>query len=686
MNAFAVLFILFELINFSFTFVPVWDLEKSSFKLGNEGSITLYTKSSPFPTINLYKQFSISNSKFTETNYISIDNKNAIETKWEDIESTYHLNEKYYICPKGNFFINQYDGDSYLEITPSTFEADNNIQKSENWELICYYIGGKNVIYQGFLNQQKISHMYGLANFPNNLDNWKKTKIQSPFSDFLWTYESSASDKSKYEMISLTFRDSKILLKTVHMTIDDQTNTNYNGGDEVILDYQKDFASTYFNHETDKFYWISSSALNNYSSGYSTESVNAYTTVTNFNSFKINMTSPLQFLKNVKINKLDMIRNTRFAYYEVTSNEDNTKYHGIIDIEKNQVIFNTNETLIEFKPISNTSMLAVTDNSAYQVCLVKEYEKCVTECSSGRIILDSINGNICGNANTCEKGIVLIPEDICILSCNTSIYIVHQNQCGLCKTFFPNEKEFKLFGQNDCLETRPNGTYFINEDSKILDYCNDNNCLYCSNSEICTQCYEGYTPNSEGKCIKNDEKECYSACSECEEKGDEKNHKCTKCSEKTKVLQEGNCINSCSEGYYEESKNCEKCSKNCTSCSKGEEKNGNIINRNCKTCKEGYYLIKEKNYPSNCVSSCPDNLILIDENYCSSRNSTDNDKKEDDKKKGDYMIWIFIILIGIILLIISLCICKKHCARNKSDGEIINDINTELRENNNIVE
>ena len=571
MNSFVVLIIFFELINLSFTFVPVWDLEKSSVNLGNEGSIPLYSKTSEYPKIQLSKEFSINNGEFYEQNYIRIDDSQEFNNKveWEDIESTYHLEEngnmKYYICPKGKFFISRYDGSSYYPIKPNSFDNDNKgINNEDNWELICYHISEKNIMFQGFLNQEKIEHFYGHANFPNEHQDLKNVNLQMSFYDFLWSYQSG---NSEYRMLSLVLRENKIYLKTGYFTYQ-ENEVKYNGGNEKELCEKRDFSSAYFDYKTSKFYWVSASSTNDFSSGYSTTSVDAYTNVNDFSSFTKNDTSPLQFLNNVIINKLNMIRNTKYAYYEVTSKEDDSKHYGIIDIEKNQVIFNTNEALIEFKPISSTSMLAVTQDSAYQVCFMKEGNECKTECPNGNtMIIDALNGNSCGTSNTCEGGIIFKPDDICIPSCNTSIYIENEGQCGLCKTFFPGQKEFKIFNETDCYKEQPNSTYFISEEFKILGRCYIENCLYCSNKDSCKTCNEGYLVDN-GKCVeKSEEKQCYETCKVCDVMGDKSNQKCTECKEENDLLQEGNCVENCYEGYYQEEKNCKKCNDNCKSCS-----------------------------------------------------------------------------------------------------------------------
>ena len=62
-----------------------------------------------------------------------------------------------------------------------------------------------------------------------------------------------------------------------------------------------------------------------------------------------------------------------------------------------------------------------------------------------------------------------------------------------------NRKEiYTLIKEKKCLSSKPYNTYYINEELKIIDYC-DNNCKSCSIFEECDLCEEGYIKNY-GKC------------------------------------------------------------------------------------------------------------------------------------------------------------------------------------------
>ena len=722
-------FIFLKLINLSISLVPIWDIKNSSIELDKSKTITLHTKDSG-PKISLIKKFEENETSLYDQNYINVQDKGSKKTNWEDIESSYSLdNWGYIICPKGRNFLNIFysESNTFDEIKPTNFENENKVADNDQWELLCYRIGDKDFMFQGFLEQEKIKNMYGYK-YSNKDNNWKSLPLSdsSSFLDFKLTYKSNSQGSTKeYDMSALYLKNSEIYSNLVKLTIDYEDELFYNPTSEFYLDEKLDFTYGYFNHTTKKFYWISTSSANNYSSGYSTEGI----TKDDIKVTKNNI-SPLKFLQNVTINKIEMIRNTRFAYYEVISLEDNNKYFGIIDIVINQVIFNTNEKLLIFKPIRNTSMLAITeDKKIYQICLNKWNNECVESCPDDQIlILDSEKGNHCEDKDTPQncKDFLLIPEQICVSTCNTSIYTIISEEenglqkCGLCKDFY-NDKQFKIFNEPDCLEIKPNGTFYLSEEFKILKRC-DENCSDCDSYEKCNKCKIGFKKDDSGHCelipchsdcefcdenencisCKNDlllqENNCVENCSQGYYKQENKQQKaCLKCHKNCKIcsngplgenencnsckndllLQENNCVENCSQGYYKhenkQQKACLKCHKNCKTCSNGPLDE----NENCEQCESNFYLIDDDKFPKNCVETCPEGLSVSD-NYCKVINES--------KKDPDYMLWIFIILFAILLILISLCICKRHFSKNKKDVEIINDINTELQENNRIIE
>ena len=64
----------------------------------------------------------------------------------------------------------------------------------------------------------------------------------------------------------------------------------------------------------------------------------------------VNNDSPLLFDFEYTITYINLIKNTKYAYYEIKNIENNKSFHGIIDIKLNKVIFNTDENVNKFKP------------------------------------------------------------------------------------------------------------------------------------------------------------------------------------------------------------------------------------------------------------------------------------------------------------------------------------------------
>ena len=108
-----------------------------------------------------------------------------------------------------------------------------------------------------------------------------------------------------------------------------------------------------------------------------------------------------------------------------------------------------------------------------------------------------------------------------------------------------------------------------------------NNVCLPKNYSVCDK--NTYYNENNKKC-----ENCDIGCIECEYFNLDS---CLKCSKRRPYLQDGICINKCSEGYFIESKSnenerCFKCDSNCYSCVNHS--------RNCTSCKNGFKL-NEKN-------------------------------------------------------------------------------------------
>ena len=406
MSIFAYLIIFLGLIHFSFSFTPIWKLSKSSINLLDnidEITITIYDQMKISQVDNnnyihavLEKKLKRKGSQISEQNTISIlNNEITQDTDWEDIENIFFIdNVGHFICPKGKYFLNQYDNSKFKEIKPTNFVS------SDDWELICYQqFNGINFMFTGFLNEKRSDNNYKFYGYNLNLKNWESQSFQ--FLDFIWSTDVEyIGDNKIFQMKALRVSNSKIYFQHLIVTVDYQNKIFIDDSvsrEEIAS--KSIYSYAYFNHDTKLFYWMSCNTISDFKSGYSTNPINNVKDK-NFQSGKVNNNvSPFRFLDadSFTIKNIKMIRNTKYVYYEIQKNS-NEIYYGIIDIELNTIIFNTNENLSQFKPYQSNGMFAFTNNTVYKVCAYKNGNNCLDTCSDN-YILDTENGNTCGTQN-----------------------------------------------------------------------------------------------------------------------------------------------------------------------------------------------------------------------------------------------------------------------------------------------
>ena len=674
------LFFIIHLFDLSFTFIPIWNIEKSSIDLTpQEGSSTIktiYENTDYRLHAVLTKNITKINSEIKDQNYIRmLDGEKNIETNWKDIDQSYFIeNLGHFVCAKGKNYLNQYKNQEFEVIKPS------NYTEADDWELICFnqtlYDGRYyKWLFQGFLNIKREYSLFGKA---FNDGDWVGNEINRGLFDFLKS--SDVIDGQKYNMYALVLRTKGIYLYNYHFQI-----WNYGGwnhGDEKghkFLDYRANDMKAYFDHKSKYFYWMTSNGTTDeITSGFSTKKIDLTVDDVDYQTKK-NEISPLIFLNEVNLDKLELMRNTRFIYYEVSEKKDNNAiYRGVIDIEINQVILNTNEKFTKFETLTNYSIFAIKDNKAYEICFINYNGKCVNRCPDKKIfVLNNIDGNHC--ESTCGN-YTIKPNDVCIDYCNNTIYSSindgDKKICGFCKDINP-KKPYKIINKEGCLEEPPYNTYVFNKEYYLLDYCPEN-CKKCSCLESCDKCEDGYELIN-GKCGK-----CYVNCEKCSDfNGNEDIQYCTKCKKNLYFFNEtgeGNCLDNCPNGTYNDIDICSKCHENCKTCTEGPKDK----HENCKTCEDDQYLVdaKEHDYDKNCVYECPNGTSITNISgvfYC-----TIPDIDEDEK--DSLLSYIYIIIFGACLFIMTICIYKNICSNKKNGNELIAQIHTELQENNKLID
>ena len=631
-------FILFiGLIAFIFSQVPVWNLSNSAINLlENSNSFNYQIYENYDIGFKLIKEIKKTNNEISQQNSVEYRDI-AFNTTWEGIQQIYEIEGTIYVCPTGKNHLSEYDNNGFKELIEEEFKNE------KDWDFTCNYLAkDKNIIFASYLHHND-SNIYG---YRIKDKKWFKLPILDENLDIIWSNDIDKDNRLFF--FSMLIDKNYIEIGRLEVTMRDKDSIQMSGSKKIKEKLDKSYA--YFD-EQKHFYWITHNDTHYYS-GYSETKFDDISFVPNENNIndKVNNYSPFEYFGNVKIHYVKLIRNTKYAFYEISVN--NKTYHGIIDVNLNKILFNSDENIKDFKPLVKNSLLVVTDKSAYKLCVFALNEKrddCIDQCPEGQsLILDPINNNHCGEGNKCEK-YLFKPMDFCIDECNTTFYAIQNEKiCGLCK-YINETHPYKIINEKHCINEKPNNTYFIDEEKKLLNYCHSS-CETCfgENENQCLSCKNGY------------------------------------------MVIDGKCSDKCPDGYYKDSNGtCQKCDSNCLTC-EGPSIDGNNSCSSCDLNKSESYLIDAEGFPHNCVSECPNNTILNENKIkCIKNNSEDTIPSGDKDGEGnknkdespDYLLYIFIILIIIILIVLGLILFKKCRIKNKGDEQLITNINNEINEN-----
>ena len=139
MVKFLLYFFTFKLLIPILSIVPLWNFDDSTIDLlseSNSYNYQVYSNTVDGINMNLVKTITRNGNEITETNKIYIGNSFSQNVNWDDIDSSYHIGDYVYICPKGKNHMNKLEGNNLIEIKPSDFSYD------KDWDLKCYYQSG----------------------------------------------------------------------------------------------------------------------------------------------------------------------------------------------------------------------------------------------------------------------------------------------------------------------------------------------------------------------------------------------------------------------------------------------------------------------------------------------------------------------------------------------------------------
>ena len=581
MKIFLFLFIFYSAFIFVLSIIPNWNLDKIGKELFNisKGKITytILERDSDGLHLTMTREFYLENNTIQYKNYIDINN-NKKSVSFDYIESFYNIKDHIIICPKGAF--HPFDFTEGKEITDTGFEK----RGLKEWDLKCRkhptYKDNIKVFIVFYLMNNNSAIFYriiGEDKWGGNFDKFAKELYDFKLSNNLYN-----GQKGEFPIMSLIKNEESVLTLQGRILYFKDNKYYYTpgGASKVDIIKTKTYTQAYFNLDTNSYYYISYDDVDNFISGYYiTQNKDiSYKGFDNWYPTKNNIT-PFEFLEaEVEIEEMNFILYNNFVYYKIRSKKENNKlYHGILDIRNNKIIFNTNETLYKFIPNKDISMLAITPSKVYEICFYKDAEgNCKSICDNNKYKLD-IDNNICTEDNTCSNDkLMLIPNEVCIETCDESIYIKNSTHCGLCRDFGIIGKEYKLINGTECIEYNKNTMDYFNEKLKLLK-CKNNYRLINND------------------CVPN----CYKLCEDikCSKPSiNESNQYCTECKQNYFLFQE-NCNENCPQRHQADNttKTCIEC--NDTNCN-------TFINNTCKCthCKNEYFLNS-----SNICESCPNN-------------------------------------------------------------------------------
>ena len=648
-----------------FISIPVWDFNTLSINLITQTSYeyTVFEKEYSGFTATLKQKITKSGSTITTKNYLTIGSTTK-EVEFEDLNIVYKdkLGYTYLVCPKGKYHPYDFENNRYFN-PPTGFEDKG------GWDLRCYYTDSAFMIFY-LQNDNK--------NFYFQYNGKDMRECVNCYENDLYNYRMS---NGRLAMIAK--EKGNLVLKGSIMSFKSSNNEIYkNDTVNKILSQGKTNATAFFDSSY-YLYFFSYNGISDFISGYSNTNID-FSTKTKFESSITDMDitineSPLNFVDEMEIKEMNFIQGTQYIYYKLYNKNKDKNYFGLVDIKQNKILYNTDEEIKKFVPLSNHEMLAITASSAYKLCIIKSGSNCLETCSSGNLILDP-TGNKC-QTSCGEKKIKLMPEEICIdkNDCDLNFYVLNsdETECGFCKYFYSDEASYKFINTLGCTSNNKNTDYYIShlnlikckanyhlEDHECIpDFCYER-CETCSeipvneNDQKCLSCKSDYILKN-GNCVvelpvikttmNNIEKistindiEKISTINDIDKITTTNNIDKISTTNRVQVPTTKADIK-CPEGYFLSE---EKICLNCTNSCKKYEYN----NCNCVACNNGFYLDNEKKICKICENkcniykddsceclSCQINYELIDNKCVEYFNNTNNSSKIysfDGKYKG----------------------------------------------------
>lgn len=249
------------------------------------------------------------------------------------------------------------------------------------------------------------------------------------------------------------------------------------------------------------------------------------------------------------------------------------------------------------------------DDSCVFECPEGYYKNALTgecsQCSAGcKNCIDDKDCLICieGLALYDERCVPVCPlgttkiNEVCLPCSDPACEVCSVNNPGTCEKCSSGF----LIGTS-CVAECPKGFYPDNE-NKICLPCN-NRCSTCNGPDLCEECKPEFD-NLDGKCINKCKEGEFRKNDTCESCGIDNCSACilldgkTSCVDcKDKIPFNGDCVEGCPNGFFEQDRKCLPCSSGCVTCSSLEA---------CIVCKDNLFLLDGK-----CLPGCVDGTYPV---------------------------------------------------------------------------
>ena len=449
MNIHILIFLFLNKIVQIFSVIPTWNMTSVSIDLLSSKTTYEFIILDE-AEVQLKKVITKTDNIISSKNYLTVKTK-TLEVDFDNIGHYYEYphGSRYILCPKGKF--HPFDFNHNESIIPENF-----VEKGD-WDLKCeshytdyffiYYLRNEDLnVYALFVDMQKVEFVdFSNYNVSSIYDFTLQNILYRKFNDRIIVKDSN----------NITLMNSILELRGNYIVINQTTIGSH------IIQFL-DNTQAYFEKDNNNYlYFFTYNDIYDFNCGYG---------ILNNDKSLINQKfifqSIFEFIDGMEIIQANFIQGTKYVYYILKNKINGKKNYGIMDVTSNKILYNLEDEIINFFPYSENKILLLTQNSAYQLCIIKSGNTCINTCSNpDKLILD-IEGNRC--SDNCEPNqIKLMPEEICITKdkCDLKFFVLNEagTECGLCKYFYLNEKKYKLINTPVCLATVPNNVEFYNK-------------------------------------------------------------------------------------------------------------------------------------------------------------------------------------------------------------------------------